>query len=305
MPLNRGSDIPEKISPQALRESILSLQEQLHEREGRLEELEQELSEVDKDAPGKIKDRDTEISWLRELLGVRIDDLQDIINTLSSPEYDRDAVRDAAIRLKANLQMEQQEKERAIASGQRLPPLDIISNFASPRALPRAATFAMERLNKVRDSSISSSLSDIASMGGDTPSRITSGAQSFFSSWMNTPTATQRPPTLNLSTTPSTITTMGGRRISTESRPLGTYNAQRSASTRKRELQPEGIEEPSTPSLLRKSSYDMDAESTILGPSLYAESTILGPSLYADENRRPLEAYSAGSQQDTAGPFSP
>jgi DNA repair exonuclease SbcCD ATPase subunit len=294
MPLNRGSDIPEKISPQALRESILSLQEQLHEREGRLEELEQELSEVDKDAPGKIKDRDTEISWLRELLGVRIDDLQDIINTLSSPEYDRDAVRDAAIRLKANLQMEQQEKERAIASGQRLPPLDIISNFASPRALPRAATFAMERLNKVRDSSISSSLSDIASMGGDTPSRITSGAQSFFSSWMNTPTATQRPPTLNLSTTPSTITTMGGRRISTESRPLGTYNAQRSASTRKRELQPEGIEEPSTPSLLRKSSYDMDAESTILGPSLYA-----------DENRRPLEAYSAGSQQDTAGPFSP
>lgn len=110
MSMAKGSESPGKISPQALRESILTLQDQLHNRENQIEQLEQELSEVDKDAPKKLNDQELEISWLRELLGVRLDDLQDIIVTLSSPSYDRDAVRDAVIRLRANLQMEQQEK---------------------------------------------------------------------------------------------------------------------------------------------------------------------------------------------------
>src|SRR5438034_8262952 len=45
----RGSEIPEKISPQALRESIMVLQDQLQQRESRIEELQRELSTFDKD----------------------------------------------------------------------------------------------------------------------------------------------------------------------------------------------------------------------------------------------------------------
>ncbi|KLJ09993.1 hypothetical protein EMPG_14594, partial [Blastomyces silverae] len=68
MTFRRGSEIPEKISPQALRESIMVLQDQLQQREGRIEELELDLAAIDKDAPAKVKERETEINWLRELL---------------------------------------------------------------------------------------------------------------------------------------------------------------------------------------------------------------------------------------------
>ena len=112
------SKLPEKVSPQALRESIVVLQEQLQEREGRIEGLEQELDQVDKDAPAKLKERDTEIGWLRELLGLRIDDISDLVNMLSQPAFDRTVVRDTAIRIRTNLQMEQQEKERLMRGGQ-------------------------------------------------------------------------------------------------------------------------------------------------------------------------------------------
>ena len=61
------------------------LQEQLQEREARIEALEHELAESDTEAPAKLKERDTEINWLRELLGVRIDDLNDLINALAQP----------------------------------------------------------------------------------------------------------------------------------------------------------------------------------------------------------------------------
>ncbi|KAI9756678.1 MAG: hypothetical protein M1835_000711, partial [Candelina submexicana] len=104
----------EKISPQALRESILVLQEQLQERERTIESLESEMTTFDPSLPAKIKERDSEVAWLRELLSVRVADLQDIITTISSDQidFDRDAVKDAAIRLKAGLEMELQERER-------------------------------------------------------------------------------------------------------------------------------------------------------------------------------------------------
>ncbi|KAL7931065.1 hypothetical protein V8C35DRAFT_323995 [Trichoderma chlorosporum] len=110
-------EMPERISPQALRESIMVLQEQLQAREQRIEELEQTVAELDPDAATKIAKRDDEISWLRELLAVRQGDLQDIIVALSGDKLDRAAVKDAAIRLKANLQMEEQERERAMNGG--------------------------------------------------------------------------------------------------------------------------------------------------------------------------------------------
>ncbi|KAK2624140.1 hypothetical protein QTJ16_006774 [Diplocarpon rosae] len=110
--VKRGLELPEKISPQALRESIIVLQEQLQARESTIESLSSQLETVDTDAPSKIQKRDDEISWLRELLSVRKSDLQDIVAALETERYDPDRVRDAAIRLRANLQMEEQERER-------------------------------------------------------------------------------------------------------------------------------------------------------------------------------------------------
>ena len=75
----------------SLRESILVLQEQLQERETRIEQMQQQLKH---EGPAKLKERDTEIAWLRELLAVRSEELTDLVNTLSKPTFDRDNVRD-------------------------------------------------------------------------------------------------------------------------------------------------------------------------------------------------------------------
>ncbi len=252
IPLVRGSDLPEKISPQALRESIMVLQEQLQEREGRLEKLEQELSTVDTEAPAKIKDRDVEISWLRELLGVRIDDLEDIINTLSQPEYDREAAKGAVIRLKANLQMEQQEKERALAGGQTFPSLASISNLASsPRALPLAAAAAWGNWRKNRDTSFGN-LSETASGASQTPSKSAQSSTPSFLSGLLTP------PSANIRQRPPASGTSLSRQVSSV-RPLRAYSPSRPTSSRQQEKQ---RAPPATPPLMRRGSYDQDAEST-------------------------------------------
>jgi hypothetical protein len=152
----RQLELPEKISPQALRESIMVLQEQLQEREYRIEELEHKLSQMDPDAESKISKRDDEIIWLRELLAVRHSDLHDIISALGRDDYDKNAVKDAAIRLKANLQMEEQERERAMNGGSAINLPNIaatIRDAATPRVaqavLPLAAAWGNWR--KTRD----------------------------------------------------------------------------------------------------------------------------------------------------------
>lgn len=95
----------------ALRESVEVLQSQLQQREARIEQLEQELSQFDK---ADVKRKDEQITWLRELLEVRVDELEEIVHSLGLPYFDRESIRDAALRLKTNLQMEQQEKERTL-----------------------------------------------------------------------------------------------------------------------------------------------------------------------------------------------
>jgi hypothetical protein len=163
------SHMPDKVSPQALRESILVLQEQLQERELRIESLQ---SQVQEEGVAKVKERDTEIAWLRELLAVRMDELTDLANTLASPAFNREAVRDTAIRIRANLQMEQEEKERfnrpappQSVSGQALASL---SNFASPKL---ASAFSKWRSSM--ESSTLKTQSRSSSMAGRsvTPSR--------------------------------------------------------------------------------------------------------------------------------------
>ncbi|KKY37625.1 putative myosin class ii heavy chain [Diaporthe ampelina] len=134
----RAMQLPEKISPQALRESIMVLQEQVQERELRIEELEQTVAKLDPESETKIAKRDDEIIWLRELLAVRHSDLQDIITALGRDDYDQDRVRDAAIRLKANLQMEQQERERAMNGGSAIKMPNIAASLRDA-ATPRVA----------------------------------------------------------------------------------------------------------------------------------------------------------------------
>ncbi|PLB43770.1 hypothetical protein P170DRAFT_514095 [Aspergillus steynii IBT 23096] len=289
MPVNtpsmsfNGSMVPEKISPQALRESILVLQDQLQQREGRIDELEQEVASVDKDAPNKLKEKDTEINWLRELLGVRIDDLQDIVNTVSQPSFDHNAVRDAAIRLKANLQMQQQEKERA-ASGQGLPSLPSLSEIrASPRALPLAAAAAWGSWRKAREGTNSNT-------SNHTPSKP-SHATAFLSGLLTPPNSNRQG--LNASAS--------GARRSSESRPLRSVNSTpRPLSSR---AAGKMREPPSTPPLLRRSSYDHDAEPTDYDDT-YGEA--YGEGSPGGENESTADGLVSASPRDTNdGPFGP
>ena len=156
--LSRGSEMPEKIPVQSLRESIVVLQDQLQNREQTIEKLEAELAAVDKEMPNKLRERETEAGWLRELLAVRVDDIEDVIATLATPAFDREHAKDAAIRLRANIQMEQQIRERAAQSGGLtanfpLPTMSSIAAYAqSPRqSLPLAAAAAWGNFRKVRD----------------------------------------------------------------------------------------------------------------------------------------------------------
>jgi hypothetical protein len=241
----------EKISPQALRESIAVLQDQLQEREQRIEALEHEMEGLDTEAPAKLKERDTEINWLRELLGVRIDDLNDLINSLAQPTFDRETVRDAAIRIRTNLQMEQSEKERLISGGsQSFPTLSTLSNFASPKAVQLAAAFGNWR-NKGRGEAASALAGNSNTTSRtQTPSRATPhSAQSFLSGLMT-------PPTSNLRRTPELP--------SSSSRPQN----QRSSSISSKASTEMGFPGlgskmnavPQTPPLMRKANYDQDAE---------------------------------------------
>ena len=156
--LVKGSEIPERIPIQSLRESIMVLQDQLQNREQKIEKLEAELAVIDKEMPNKLKERETEATWLRELLAVRVDDIQDIIATLASPSFDKEQVKAAAIRLQANIQMEQQIKEHAAQTGGLtanlpLPSMSSLAAYAqSPRqSLPLAAAAAWGNFRKVRD----------------------------------------------------------------------------------------------------------------------------------------------------------
>lgn len=273
-PITSSSE-PEKISPQALRESILVLQEQLQEREARIESLESELEGIDTSAPQKIKERDTEITWLRELLAVRNEDLNDLIRDLEKPSYNKDAVRDTAIRIRANLQMEQQEKERLINAGSSLTGQAVagVLNFASPRAGQLAAAFG-----NWRKGSTGTSTKDAAPAGTSAPRQVSrlrnsSSAPRDNSSRTSTPSkpspsptpslfsGLMTPPASNLRRTPSPGATGPSQlRASASSRP-----APRTEKVMSAMVQDEP-EEPLTPNFLRRANYDDDAvDSRILG----------------------------------------
>ncbi|EUC46460.1 hypothetical protein COCMIDRAFT_4493 [Bipolaris oryzae ATCC 44560] len=241
-----GLSSSDKISTQALRESIAVLQEQLQEREGRIESLEQQLEEVDTEAPAKLKERETEINWLRELLGVRVDDLNDLITALAQPTFDRETVRDAAIRIRTNLQMEQSEKERLISGGQQsFPTLSTLSNFASPKAVQLAAAIGNWRKGRGEATSALAGKSTTAQRT-QTPSRPQShSAQSFLSGLMTPPTSNMR---RNLEVP------------SASQRPQDARSNSMSSHASTEVGFPVLGKQPRTPPLMRKQAYDQDAD---------------------------------------------
>ncbi|KAB8339261.1 hypothetical protein FH972_022194 [Carpinus fangiana] len=264
--------VTERVSPQALRESIVVLQEQLQERESQIERLEQDLADADKEAPAKLRVAETEISWLREVLNVRVDDLTDLVNNLTMEKFDRGAARNAAIRIRANIEMEKQEKER-IARGEPrtvpLPSLTDLQNFATPKAAQLAAAWGNWR--KGGQSPMATMRGALAGHSGvdETPSKKPSpaprneapqdlsSAQSFLSGLMT-------PPASNLRRTPSTGPSTQRPLQSAVAEPKLSYPFPQ----RGGEISPtrggnrEGAshdEPPTTPRLLRHASYDEDA----------------------------------------------
>ncbi|EKJ69778.1 hypothetical protein FPSE_10026 [Fusarium pseudograminearum CS3096] len=271
----RDLDLPERISPQALRESIMVLQEQLQAREQRIEELEQSLSKTDPEASTKITKRDDEITWLRELLAVRHENLQDIIAALQSDSFDRDAVKDAAIRLKANLQMEEQERERAMNGGSaiNLPNIAQTIQNATPRVAqtigPLAAAWGNWRKGNRSQSSLSS-LSGVlrspAPRQRATPSRSNSTSQNKPMGGLMTPPASsvrQTPPVDNKPQPTAFAST--GRRFPSQSHAPGRARGASNTSHRAEQAIAtppliESEDEPMTPPMMRTSGYDSDAQ---------------------------------------------
>lgn len=135
--------VPEKIDTQALRETIMTLQEQLHERERKIESLEQTLAKSRPDDVSKIGKQEEEISWLRELLDVRRVELREIVDRLTSMNFDGvPELRDALIRIDANIRMQEQERERAMNGGSSLK-LQVPSIATIREATPKAAQAAI------------------------------------------------------------------------------------------------------------------------------------------------------------------
>lgn len=251
-PVTATASIPEKISPQALRESILVLQEQLQEREARIESMQAKIDE----GPKKLKERDSEITWLREILDVRIDELTDLVETLQRPNFDRVAVRDTATRIQTNLEMERQEKERfgrpqPSLGGQALSNL---TSFATPRVT--------SAFNKWRSSMESSALKNQQARPGApsrsyTPSKPPSrpSLPSYSSGGLMTPPATN----LRSSPLPEDTNTLAQPRLSSRPGSKGSARAMSNSGQRRSRHASGTSERPHTP-LFREQSYDRDAE---------------------------------------------
>ncbi|KAK3725041.1 hypothetical protein LTR37_000551 [Vermiconidia calcicola] len=246
-----NSALPEKVSPQALRESILVLQEQLQEREARVERLQ---SQVDKEGPAELKKRDDEIAWLHELLANRSDELGDLVNTLAKPAFDRGAVRDVAIRIRASLQMEEQEKERHSPNTLPSQAIASLSSFAAPKLTTAFSKWrttmensALRNAPRARGPPRSSTPSKPPASSFSMPNGFTAGLMT--------------PPTSNLRSTPSPEATSSvppPRLHSSSGVEVGDTAASETQTPRGRP-QSASTESPITP-LFRSQSYDRDAK---------------------------------------------
>lgn len=141
------------------------------------------------------------------------------------------------------------------------PSLTSISNFASPRAAQLAAAWGNWRKGReIIPTGLSQSVQSLASNTSDskdtTPSKPTTSATppSFFSGLMTPPTSNLRPSPEPESSSKITANGSLTRSLSTEL----------SLSKRAQEKMPMPIpRQPTTPPLLRKASYDSDANAVV------------------------------------------
>ncbi|KAI5808054.1 hypothetical protein DFH27DRAFT_478665 [Peziza echinospora] len=273
----RGSNTEERVSPQALRESIVALQEQLGEREARVEELEQKLLDVEKETTKKIKDSDFEIGWLRELLSERISELEEISSALQSPTYSREVVREAAVRLKTNLQMEQQVRERQTNGNPELS--QSLASVAGGLAKQIPLAWGSWRKTKAQEENthVQPSPSIAPSRPAATPQ--TSG---FLSGFLTPPT---------MASARSRISGFGGAEQVTAKRPrppldMSGYAAAPGSAT---SSGPVRRQPPvTTPQYLtRRQSYDDDADVSVLG--FYGEDEGDAAEFGADDDEPPFK----------------
>ena len=248
----------------ALRESVHVLQTQLQEGEARIDQLKSELSSLNMDKD-KIKEVEGQLNMYRELLDLRIDDLEEIIHTCSLQHLDRGSLQDAATRLKASLEMQRHEKERAMGIAK---PDDTFTAVQSAAAkLPGVASAAWQTFkNRGKVSN------DTPPKTTPTPSRPSSAASGFLT---------------GILTPPSTLSsarkfgTSFGRGGSTTDDPLSTPRAgggPMSGRLADKRANPAGARRPagqtggSTNALLyRRDDYDADADSSVLSGEFYDE----------------------------------
>lgn len=268
--LTNAMQLPEKISPQALRESIMVLQEQLQEREQKIEGLEQTVAKLDPEADTKIAKRDDEITWLRELLAVRHSDLQDIITALGRNDYDQERVRDAAIRLKANLQMEQQERERAMNGGSaiNLPNIAASLRDATPRVAQAVGPLAAALGNWRKGGSFTNPLSAPQTTHNNaTPRKESPASQSSFLTGLLTPPASSVRQPSPAGQQPTAFSSTGRRftpqDLANRPKPQSSRQAQKMpARTSESPIRmPNNMSDnsPQTPPMMRSAAYDDDA----------------------------------------------
>lgn len=198
---------PSAADNKALRESLAVLQEQLQEKETTIETQAEEIETLRKSPAAKEVEHEN--VFLRELLSVRIGELEEIVRQLSKPQFDKVTVRNAAIRLKANLEMEQQERERNAAlsaSTEQVPATTVNSLYGIAN---RGLSGALGGLRKgkakyddpgyisVSASSSSTMARDVSDQGSvqQSPSRPTS-RQNFLTGLLTPPISLSKPAAL-------------------------------------------------------------------------------------------------------------
>ena len=294
---SRGSVTGERVSPQALRESIVVLQEQLGDREARVEELEQKLVSMEKENSKKLKDSDLEVSWLKELLTVRVNELEEITKALQSSTYDREAVRDAAVRLKANLEMEQQVRERGSNGTTADLGSSVVANVTElAKHLPLSAAWGSWR--GIRTKVKQEDLPSPPPMSSPAIQPATYPQSGFLSGLLTPPNvagATQKLGSrlvdlgsANLSGKKSrTALSMNGYLHASPALSVQTLNGKKDT----RQVHQEAMATPQ--SLLRRGSYDDDADVSVLGSmGLYGVDEVEGSGFDVGDDEPPFKTAS-------------
>jgi len=245
----------------ALRESIETLQIQLQEREADNDQLKSELTSLKVDKT-KFKEAEGQLNMYRELLDLRVDDLEEIIHTCTLPHLDRGTLQDAATRLKASLKMQLQEKERAMDITKPDDKLAAVQLAAAK--LPGAASAAWQTFKNRGKAS-----SESPSKTTPTPSRPSSAASGFLNGILT-------PPSTTLAGAPRRFGVGFGRSGLVMDAPESVTKGP--ISTRQQEKRPtpaarRPLAPPAGPTahalLFRRDNYDADADSSVLSSEFY------------------------------------